>query len=186
MSEDELDKIKKSFVRAKDGCCLEVACLLTVMKYYGGTEDVQKLTEWCTIDGKISIGSMKQAAIRAGLEADLCIQDIEQLALRQLPVILFAQNDFGRIGYAVCYGIHRGRFIVWEPDFGPMQYWPKELNTLWIKGICMTLFPTPEFSEKADFHLKWWELYSWSRKCKRKLDQWWEYLSVAIFPLFRW
>ena len=28
MSEDELDKIKKSFVRAKDGCSLEVALSL--------------------------------------------------------------------------------------------------------------------------------------------------------------
>ena len=98
----------------------------------------------------------------------------------------FAKNDFGRIGYAVCYGMHGERFIVWEPDFGPMQYWPKELNTLWIKGICMTLFPTPEFSEKADYHLKWWELYDWSKKCKRKLNRWWDYWSVEIFPLFRW
>lgn len=186
MSEDELEKIKKSFVRAENGCSLEVACLLTVMKYYGGTEDVQKLTEWCTVDGKITMGGMKQAAISAGLYADLCLQDIEQLALRRLPVILFAKNDFGRIGYAVCYGMYHDRFIVWEPDFGPMQYWSKELNTLWIKGICMTLFPTPEFSEKADFHLKWWELYPWSKRWKRRLDNYWEYLSVEIFPLFRW
>ncbi|MCR6505619.1 MULTISPECIES: cysteine peptidase family C39 domain-containing protein [Bacteroides] len=186
MSEDELDKIKKSFVRAKDGCSLEVACLLTVMKYYGGTEEVQKLTEWCTVDGKLSLGGMKQAAIRAGMQADLRLLDIELLARMKLPIILFAKNDFGRIGYAVCYGMHGERFIVWEPDFGPMQYWPKELNTLWIKGICMTLFPTPEFSEKADYHLKWWELYDWSKKCKRKLNRWWDYWSVEIFPLFRW
>lgn len=186
MSEDELDKIKKSFVRAEDGCSLEVACLLTVMKYYGGTEDMQKLTDWCTVDGKITMGGMKQAAIHADLYADLCLQDIDQLAQRRLPIILFAKNDFGRIGYAVCYGMHGSRFIVWEPDFGPMQYWPKELNTLWIKGICMTLFPTPEFSERADFHLKWWELYPWSKRWKRRLDQYWEYLSVEIFPIFRW
>ena len=136
MSEDELDKIKKSFVRAKDGCSLEVACLLTVMKYYGGTEEVQKLTEWCTVDGKLSLGGMKQAAIRAGMQADLRLLDIELLARMKLPIILFAKNDFGRIGYAVCYGMHGERFIVWEPDFGPMQYWPKELNTQIGRASC--------------------------------------------------
>lgn len=92
MSEDELDKIKKSFVRAKDGCSLEVACLLTVMKYYGGTEEVQKLTEWCTVDGKLSLGGMKQAAIRAGMQADLRLLDIELLARMKLPIILLPKT----------------------------------------------------------------------------------------------
>ena len=185
MTADELDKIKKSFVRAKDGCSVKVACLLTVMKYYGGTADVQTLTEWCTVDGKQSLEGMKQAAIRSDMFAELCLQDIEQLALRKLPISLFARNDFGEIGYAVCYGMHEGRFIVWEPDFGPMQYWPKELNTLWIKGICMTLFPNYEFMKRANHHLKWWELYPWSKRWKRKIDRWWEYLEVDVFPLLR-
>ena len=39
MTEDELDRIKKSFVRSSDECPMEVACLLTVMKYYGGQQE---------------------------------------------------------------------------------------------------------------------------------------------------
>ena len=38
MTEYELDKIKKSFVRSNAKCPVEVACLLTVIKYYNGKE----------------------------------------------------------------------------------------------------------------------------------------------------
>mgnify|MGYP000242368593 CR=1 FL=1 len=123
MTEDELDRIKKSFVRSSDECPMEVACLLTVMKYYGGQQDARTLAEWCKVDGKYTLMGMKQAAIRAGMEAEICLQNMEQLSTRKFPAILFAINDFEVPGYVVCYGIHEGRFIIWEPGFGPMQYW---------------------------------------------------------------
>ena len=160
MTEDELDRIKKSFVRSSDECPMEVACLLTVMKYYGGQQDARTLAEWCKVDGKYTLMGMKQAAI------------------------LFAINDFEVPGYVVCYGIHEGRFIIWEPGFGPMQYWENQMKTLWIRGITLTLFPTHEFMQKTDFQLKWWELYPWSRKWKRRLNRWYEYIWLN-YPWFR-
>ena len=78
MTEDELDRIKKSFVRSSDECPMEVACLLTVMKYYGGQQDARTLAEWCKVDGKYTLMGMKQAAIRAGMEAEICLQNMEQ------------------------------------------------------------------------------------------------------------
>ena len=94
MTEDELDRIKKSFVRSSDECPMEVACLLTVMKYYGGQQDARTLAEWCKVDGKYTLMGMKQAAIRAGMEAEICLQNMEQLSTRKFPAILFAINDF--------------------------------------------------------------------------------------------
>lgn len=56
MTEYELDKIKKSFVRSNAKCPVEVACLLTVIKYYNGKEtDIHTLTEWCKINGKLTL-----------------------------------------------------------------------------------------------------------------------------------
>ena len=81
MTEDELDRIKKSFVRSSDECPMEVACLLTVMKYYGGQQDARTLAEWCKVDGKYTLMGMKQAAIRAGMEAEICLQNMEQLSM---------------------------------------------------------------------------------------------------------
>lgn len=184
MTEDELDRIKKSFVRSSDECPMEVACLPTVMKYYGGQQDARTLAEWCKVDGKYTLMGMKQAAIRAGMEAEICLQNMEQLSTRKFPAILFAINDFEVPGYVVCYGIHEGRFIIWEPGFGPMQYWENQMKTLWIRGITLTLFPTHEFMQKTDFQLKWWELYPWSRKWKRRLNRWYEYIWLN-YPWFR-
>lgn len=63
MTEYELDKIKKSFVRSNAKCPVEVACLLTVIKYYNGKEtDIHTLTEWCKINGKLTLAGMKQGA----------------------------------------------------------------------------------------------------------------------------
>lgn len=89
MTEDELDRIKKSFVRSSDECPMEVACLLTVMKYYGGQQDARTLAEWCKVDGKYTLMGMKQAAIRAGMEAEICLQNMEQLStVKFLPYFL--------------------------------------------------------------------------------------------------
>ena len=92
MTEDELDRIKKSFVRSSDECPMEVACLLTVMKYYGGQQDARTLAEWCKVDGKYTLMGMKQAAIRAGMEAEICLQNMEQLSTRKFP----ARIEIGR------------------------------------------------------------------------------------------
>ena len=185
MTEYELDKIKKSFVCSNNECSMEVACLLTVIKYYGGKRiDIPTLTEWCKTDGKLTLAGMRQAAIHAGMKAEICLQDIDQLAQRKLPTILFTLNDFNMPEYVVCYGIHKSRFIIWEPEFGPMQYWADEMKTLWIKGISLTLFPTQKFMNSANFHLKWWEIYSWSKLWKRKTEYWYEYTWLNI-PLFR-
>ena len=151
MTEDELDRIKKSFVRSSDECPMEVACLLTVMKYYGGQQDARTLAEWCKVDGKYTLMGMKQAAIRAGMEAEICLQNMEQLSTRKFPAI---------------------------------QYWENQMKTLWIRGITLTLFPTHEFMQKTDFQLKWWELYPWSRKWKRRLNRWYEYIWLN-YPWFR-
>lgn len=180
MTRDELDKIKKSFIPIGKDCPLEVACLLTVMKYYGGTEKAETLTEWCKVDGELSLIGMRDAAIRAGMEAEICLQDMEQLSLRELPVILCMEDDFGIPGYVVCYGMHENRFIVWEPGFGPMQYRANEIKALWIKGVTLTLFPTFEFMQKAHFYYKWWELYPWSKRWKRRLDSCYEYIWLHV------
>ena len=95
MTEYELDKIKKSFVRSNAKCPVEVACLLTVIKYYNGKEtDIHTLTEWCKINGKLTLAGMKQGAIYSGMKAEICLQNIHQLTQRKLPIILFTLNDF--------------------------------------------------------------------------------------------
>lgn len=182
MNENELNKIRRSFVRAEK-CSTEAACLLTVIKYYGGTENRESINRYFT-QGKHTLATIQRVADQIGLSTHLYQLTIDDLCQRKLPVIIFAKDDFGKMDFAVCYGLHEGRFIVWEPNFGPMQYWPNELNHLWVLGICMTIYPTAKF--ESTYHLKWWELYSWTRKIRKWIECIKEYISLEILPLFRW
>lgn len=89
----------------------------------------------------------------------------------------------------MAYGILKINNCLYRPPIkkgnkGPMQYWENQMKTLWIRGITLTLFPTHEFMQKTDFQLKWWELYPWSRKWKRRLNRWYEYIWLN-YPWFR-
>ena len=86
----------------------------------------------------------------------------------------------------VYYGIHEGRFILWDADWGgPRQYWPHEMEILWIKGIALRLYPGCELMQKAEYHIKWWQLYDWTKWLKRRWDSLKEWIMVEIVPRFR-
>ena len=183
MTEDELEKIKRSLVRAK-GCSTGTACLMSVIRYYGGVADIAQMEKWCMEDKEHELFSMRRAADRMHMDVRLERLGMEELKGRRLPVIILAQNDYGRVDYAVCYGMNGSRFIVWEPRYGPVLYWPEELKTLWMYGITMTPYPGNGF--KVDSGLKWWELYGWSTSLRRKWKHWKEWIAVEVLPYFRW
>ena len=78
MIEHELEKIKRSFVRAK-GCCTEIACLLTIIKYYDGNETIESLSQWYIPESNQTLTALKQVAEHIGMTAYLCQLDMEQL-----------------------------------------------------------------------------------------------------------
>ena len=131
MTEDGLKKIKDSFVRTDETGGASAACLMTAIKYYGGTTTWEQVKEWCKSDPGHAAHALTEAARRAGFTVVPDLMDIERLKKHDIPTILYMYNDFDRMNYAVCYGMHENRFIVWEPEWGPMQYWESELKTLW-------------------------------------------------------
>lgn len=190
MTLDEIDRIRESFVETGEGICPEVAALMTVMKYHGVEKQASaaQLTEWCGTDenGNISLKNISDAATRLGMQTEACILDLETLADLKLPLILFMWNEYGKPVYDVCYGIHEGRFILWDSDWGgPRQYWPYDMEILWIKGIALRLYPSIELMQKADHHIKWWQLYDWTKWLKRRWDWLCEQIELEVIPLFR-
>lgn len=143
MSEDELKKIKDSFVRTDETCDSSAACLMSVIKYHGGTSPWEQVKAWCKSKPKDSASALREAAERAGFTVVADLMDTEELKEQTIPIILLMYDDFGGIGYAVCYGMHENRFIVWEPKWGPMQYWESELKALWKYRIAYRLYPNP-------------------------------------------
>lgn len=190
MTLDEIDRIRESFVHASEEMPAEVATLMTVLKFYGLEKqiDANLLTEWCGADekGNINIGNISEAATRVGMQTEVCLLNVKRLMDLKLPLILFMWNDFNKPVYRVCYGIHEGRFILWDADWGgPWQFWPEDMEVTWIEGVSLRLFPSSELMRKAERHIKWWQLYGWTKWLKRCCDSTMEWIQLEVVPRFR-
>ena len=79
MTEYELDKIKKSFVRSNAKCPVEVACLLTVIKILqrkrNGHTYIDRMVQnkW-----KAYLGRNETRGYIFGMKAEICLQNIHQ------------------------------------------------------------------------------------------------------------
>ena len=74
------------------------------------------------------------------------------------------------------------RFIVWEPEWGPMQYWESELKTLWKYCIAYKLYPDRSIINPT---LEWWQIDDWDRRLKHCMDRCKEFIELEILPRFR-
>lgn len=141
----DFEYIRQTFVRA-EGFSTGVACLLTMIKYHGGYVPPWLLMEWTgTIKGMTYMTGLQQGAQNSGLTSRAIRMNIEQLRGIIEPVLLFIEREDGKKDYAICYGFDGNRFALGDTSWGLMQYWPEELEVMWIKGIALILYPNDSF-----------------------------------------
>ena len=141
--------IHKTFVLQHDQSDCGVACLLSLVQYYGGTHTLEELRSLSgtTVQGTTLLG-LYQAANSIGFEAEGNEADIEVLKAYNAPLILHL--TMGNLEhYVVCYGFEKGVFIIGDPAKGIIKLSPEELNSLWRSKTCLTLTPTPQFKKKT-------------------------------------
>ena len=144
-----LKLIHKTFVLQHDQSDCGVACLLSLVQYYGGAHILEELRSFSgtTVQGTTLLG-LYQAANSIGFEAEGNEADIEVLKAYNAPLILHL--TMGNLEhYVVCYGFEKGVFIIGDPAKGIIKLSPKELNSLWRSKTCLTLTPTPQFKKKT-------------------------------------
>ena len=143
-----LKLIHKTFVLQHDQSDCGVACLLSLVQYYGGAHTLEELRSLSgtTVQGTTLLG-LYQAANSIGFEAEGNEADIEVLKAYNAPLILHL--TMGNLEhYVVCYGFEKGVFIIGDPAKGIIKLSPEELNSLWRSKTCLTLTPTPQFKKK--------------------------------------
>ena len=143
-----LKLIHKTFVLQHDQSDCGVACLLSLVQYYGGAHTLEELRSLSgtTVQGTTLLG-LYQAANSIGFEAEGNEADIEVLKAYNAPLILHL--TMGNLEhYVVCYGFEKGVFIIGDPAKGIIKLSPQELNSLWRSKTCLTLTPTPQFKKK--------------------------------------
>ncbi|MEX6688488.1 peptidase domain-containing ABC transporter [Danxiaibacter flavus] len=132
-----------------------VACLLSIIKYYGGSntlENIRKLSG-TYIKGTTLLG-LYQAAKQLGFDVQGCEISLDRLLNTDEPCILHVQPDENSYHYVVYYGTVTEKsqhyFIIGDPARGMAHISLPELEKIWTTHVCLFLFPNDQFKKSAD------------------------------------
>jgi ATP-binding cassette subfamily B protein len=125
--------LTKTFTRQQDQSDCGVAALLSVIRFFGGDESLERLRELsgASRQGTTLLG-LFQAVQELGLSAKALQADgIENLKTSEFPCILHIVKDGVMQRYVVCYGFAGGVFTIGDPASGIITITPEELEALW-------------------------------------------------------
>lgn len=156
----EYKNLKKIFTLQQGQSDCGVACLLSVIKYYGGSNTLENLRKLSgtNITGTTLLG-LYQAAKQTGFTAEGCESDMEGLIAHGKPCILHVVIGNKLEHYIVCFGtaplsIHgegQGvRFIIGDPARGIIYFTQTELEEIWKSKTCLVLEPNENFKKATD------------------------------------
>lgn len=140
-------QLHKTFVRQQDQSDCGVAALLSVIRYFGGAADLERLRELSgtTRQGTTLLG-LYQAARQCGLRAQaLQAESAENLITAPFPCILHIITAQQLQHYVVCYGYTQGMFSIADPAIGIRYISAAELEQVWVSKTLLTLCPDEGF-----------------------------------------
>lgn len=138
--------LQQTFTLQHDQSDCGVACLLSLIQYYGGSNYLEKLRELSgtTKQGTTLLG-LFQAANQIGFSAEGNEADLQAIIDHKEPLILHVVIEERLQHYVVCYGYKNGKFIIGDPSKGITTYTKEELERIWKSKTCLTLKPNKNF-----------------------------------------
>ncbi len=156
------NKAEQSFVRQFDLSDCGVACLLSVIKYYGGDAKIERLRELSgtTKQGTTLLG-LYQAANEIGLFAEAYEADISNLIQQEEPCILHIIKNQKLQHYVVYYGVEGEDLVISDPAEGVKLVSKQELEKQWQSKTLLLLKKTEALTEEKTIKSDKW---SWIRE----------------------
>ncbi|MBT8244552.1 peptidase domain-containing ABC transporter [Winogradskyella sp.] len=154
--------LQQTFTQQHDQSDCGVACLLSLIQYYGGSNNLEKLRELSgtTKQGTTLLG-LYQAANKLGFCAEGNEADTQAVIDHKEPLILLHVVIEDRLQhYVVCYGYKDNNFIIGDPAKGLTTYTKDQLEKIWKSKTCLTLTPNADFvkTETQNKNKKQWFL----------------------------
>ncbi len=121
-----------------------VACLLSIVHYYGGVNTLENLRRLSgtTISGTTLLG-LFEAARKIGFTAEGCEADMPLLTQHPNPLILHVIIDKQLQHYIVSFGTtiinDEIKFVIGDPAKGIIYLSQNELAEIWQSNACLTL-----------------------------------------------
>ncbi len=131
-----------------------VACLLSLIQYYGGENDFENLRRLSgtNITGTTLLG-LYQAANACGFNAEGCEADMDALMAYPSPCILHVVIDNHLQHYVVYFGKinQKGRevLVIGDPAKGIVNLTTEELDEIWQSKACLVLTPNDQFQQRS-------------------------------------
>lgn len=166
---------KKSFIRQQDQSDCGVACIASLVKYYGGDIRLEKLRELSgtSKQGTTMLG-LFQAGQQIGFDVEAFEGDIPNLQKLETPCILHVLMDNRLQHYVICYptpnpspkgrgtsplssGEGSGvRFLISDPAQGVKEYSAEELEKIWQSKALLVLKPNDKFVKAGKIKAEKW------------------------------
>ncbi len=158
-----LKQIEKTHVRQHDASDCGVACLLSIIRFYGGDSNLDELRRQSgTHKQGTTLLGLYQAASNLGFDAAGKEGEIAHLKLLTEPVILHVVTPEQLSHYFVCYGWKKDKFVIGDPAEGLRYLTAEELDSQWQSKACLVVNPNIKFTKasvKQKNKKKWfWKL----------------------------
>lgn len=143
--------IEKTHTLQLDQSDCGVACLLSILKLYGGLQSIEKLRELSgtTKQGTTLLG-LYQVANQLGFNSEGCEADILALIDHKQPVILHVVIEEKLQHYIVCYLYDEQKgFLIGDPGKGIYYLSTSALDKIWVSKSCLTLAPNENFIKES-------------------------------------
>ncbi len=152
-------ELNKQFVRQHGEYSCGLACLASIVNYYGGSVSQSGLMQisGTTLNGTSMLG-LYQAAQKTGMEAKGFEADIDNLKNIKEPVILHVLMDGSRQHFIVCYGFEH-KFVIGDPGWGITEYSEAELEAIWKTKALLQLKPGAGFETKSRTETDKWRWF---------------------------
>jgi ABC-type bacteriocin/lantibiotic exporter with double-glycine peptidase domain len=153
---NRITKIRKVSVLQHDSSDCGAACLVSAIKYYGGSSTIEKVRR---MSGTSQTGSsmlgLYQAAKDHGMDATGYEASVKDIIDYDKILILHVTPEKGSEHYILCYGYQSGKFIIWDPAKGLTMLPAYDLEKIWLSRKCLGLSPNGSFRfEKEDMKSK--------------------------------
>ncbi|MCC8199918.1 MAG: hypothetical protein LIP06_15485 [Tannerellaceae bacterium] len=133
--------IRNTFMLA-DSCPTGVACLLSIIRFHGGTFEAWFLAALThTYHGISNLAGLKNGIEKLGFSTMAVYLNIDHLEHLSNPCLLFIEKEDGRKDYVVYYGMEKDQFVIGDPESGIESYSAEKLKRQWGKGVTLLLYP---------------------------------------------
>jgi ATP-binding cassette subfamily B protein len=155
------NRIKKKFplVRQYDQTDCGPAALLSVLKYYGGNDNLVHIRELCrtTTDGTTLL-DLVFAAAKLGFEAKGVKGNFEALLNEQRPCIVHVVVENRLMHYMVIYKINKNSLTLGDPGKGLIRVKREDFEKIWISKVIILLKPNRILHNQTAIHWSKWIL----------------------------